>query len=217
MEVLQLLPFGDYNGNTISNLLVITVEDKDADNIENYLFGATISAALSEIEEFLGTDYEQQPGSLRYDTTEQALEKMDCSELVARFLQKVCGLEEVPHPFYTSLMLSSMRDGRFDSFLQHVKNSEEEDFKDIRPGDVFLWSRSSSDGHTGVVVSYDKETDKVTVIEAIGSLGASEESLSKDLDGYCKSCIRKSIYTRTGKALYKHEGWKGYFRPVTTK
>jgi hypothetical protein len=69
----------------------------------------------------------------------------------------------------------------------------------------------------GVVVSYDKETDKVTVIEAIGSSGAAEESLSKDLDGYCKGCIRKSIYTRTGKALYKHAGWKGYFRAVTTK
>lgn len=168
------------------------------------------------MEEFLGNSYAYGGGDSRTSLDEKGTDEMDCSEFAARFLQKACGLEEVPSPFYTSLMLSSMQDGSFDSFLQHVENSEKEDFKDIRPGDVFLWSRSSSDGHTGVVVSYDKETDKVTVIEAIGASGAAEESLSKDIEGYCQGCIRKSIYTRTGKALYKHAGWKGYFRAVTT-
>ncbi|MEY1639431.1 hypothetical protein [Tenuifilum osseticum] len=178
---------------------------------------SAIEIALTEMEEFLGNSYAYGGGDSRTSLDEKGTDEMDCSEFVARFLQKACGLEEVPSPFYTSLMLSSMQDGSFDSFLQHVKNSEKEDFKDIRPGDVFLWSRSSSDGHTGVVVSYDKETDKVTVIEAIGISGAAEESLSKDIEGYCQGCIRKSIYTRTGKALYKHAGWKGYFRAVTTK
>ena len=166
--------------------------------------------------EYLDADYIQNHLS-KFDDGEKGTNEMDCSEFAARFLQKACGLEEVPDPFYTSLMLDGMQDGSLDSFLQHVKNSEKEDFKDIRPGDVFLWSRSASDGHTGVVVSYDKETDMVTVIEAIGASGAAEESLSKDLEGYCKGCIRKSIYTRTGRALYKHAGWKGYFRAVTTK
>ena len=85
----------------------------------------------------------------------------------------------------------------------------------IRPGDVFLWNRSYNDGHTGVVVSYDKETDKVTVIEAIEISGAAEETLSKIFENYCKGCIRNSIYSRNGKALYKHDGWKGYFRVIT--
>jgi len=140
---------------------------------------------------------------------------MDCSEFVARFIQKSCNIASVPNPFYTSLMTGSILNGRFDSFLKYVENSNNEDFKDIMPGDVFLWSRSYNDGHTCVVVSYDKETDKVTVIETIGISGAAEEALSKIFENYCKGCIRKSIYTRNGKALYKHDGWKGYFRVIT--
>jgi len=196
----------------VDALIKYIFEKKDESQEET-----TIDIALIDMEKFIGNSYAYGGGDSRTSVDEKGTDEMDCSEFAARFLQKACSLEEVPSPFYTSHMLTSMEDGSFDSFLQHVKNSEKEDFKDIRPGDIFLWSRSSSDGHTGVVVSYDKETDKVVVIEAIGSSGASEESLSKDLDGYCIGCIRKSIYTRTGKALYKHAGWKGYFRAVTTK
>jgi len=93
-----------------------------------------------------------------------------------------------------------------------LDGSKDKKFKDIQPGDVFLW-RTESGGHTGVVVSYNSTTDLVTIIEAIGESGASEESLSKNLTGYCKGCIRISVYTRTGKSLAGHIGWEGYFRP----
>lgn len=208
--------YGDYNENTISNLLVITVEDKDADNLEDYLFGATISAALTDIEEFLETDYEQQTGNLRYDTTEQALEKMDCSEFVARFIQKATGLEEVPHPFTTSDIGDFIQgeNDNFSDFLQLIPNSDDENFKDIKPGDVFLW-RNNGEGHTGVVISYDKTADKVLVIESIGSSGSRVPEENNCInDGYCscKGCVRKSLYSRTGNALQNHPGWKGYLR-----
>ena len=32
--------------------------------------------------------------------------------------------------------------------------------------------------------------------------------------GSCDRCVRRSKYTRNGKALFKHEGWKGYFRTI---
>lgn len=216
-ELLLLIQIDDTSQDVLQTVkkwaesnLLLNLKNVDREESE-------IEIALTEMEDFLGNSYAFGGGDSRSSLDEKGTNEMDCSEFAARFLQKACGLEEVPDPFYTSLMLDGMQDGSLDSFLQHVKNSEKEDFKDIRPGDVFLWSRSASDGHTGVVVSYDKETDMVTVIEAIGASGAAEESLSKDLEGYCKGCIRKSIYTRTGRALYKHAGWKGYFRAVTTK
>jgi len=131
---------------------------------------------------------------------------------MSRFIQKVCGLEKVPE--YTTQSLNDwLQNNKYgDDNLEFLKGSEDKNFKNIQPGDVFLW-RTKSGGHTGVVVSYNSTADLVTVIEAIGESGACEESPSKNLTGYCKGCVRISIYTRTGKSLADHEGWKGYFRP----
>ncbi|MBR6081544.1 MAG: hypothetical protein IKP62_01295 [Salinivirgaceae bacterium] len=207
--------FSFYN-NKFDNALKILVADDYADELADWLLGKDpIAKALSVIETYIGKTYEND--NLRTGSDDASLATMDCSELVARFLQKACGQKEVPNPFYTSKMVESMENGSLDNLLKHVDNSENSDFKDIREGDIFLWSRSSNDGHTGVVVSYNEEKDEVTIIEAIGGSGSCEEELSKPLNGYCVKCVRKSIYTRTGKALYKHPGWKGYFRAVTIK
>ena len=53
----------------------------------------------------------------------------------------------------------------------------------------------------------------VTVLEAIGSSGSADESLFKEMSGYCKGCVRKSEYERTSDALSGHVGWLGYYRP----
>ncbi len=172
-----------------------------------------INNAITEMQVHLGKEYEQESGSLRTENTKKGLKKMDCSEFVSRYIQKVTGAEKVPE--YTTASLIEFYDNKSSDFVTYITDSDKKDFKDIRAGDIFLW-RGISGGHTGIVVAYNEETDKVTVVEAIGNSASSEESLSKAVDGYCKGCIRKSIYTRTGRALYQHDGWYGYFRPKTS-
>jgi len=174
--------------------------------------GKKINAALEEMKQYLGYPYKFGGGTSRTSLDEKGTAEMDCSEFMSRFIQKVCGLEKVPE-YTTALMKNWIENKKYgDDNLEYLKGSKDKKFKDIQPGDVFLW-RTESGGHTGVVVSYNSTTDLVTIIEAIGESGASEESLSKNLTGYCKGCIRISVYTRTGKSLAGHIGWEGYFRP----
>lgn len=171
-----------------------------------------IEQAIEEMKEYLGNPYKYGGGASRTSLDVKGTAEMDCSEFMSRFIQKACGLEKVPE-YTTELMNNWIKNEKFgDDNLEYIDGSKKIDFKDIQPGDVFLW-RTESGGHTGVVVSYNSATDLVTVIEAIGESGAREESLSKNLTGYCKGCIRVSVYSRTGKSLATHEGWIGYFRP----
>jgi len=137
--------------------------------------------------------------------------EMDCSEFMSRFVQKACGLKEVPE--YTTKVMNNWleENKKGDVNLEYLQGSDNINFKDIQPGDIFLW-KTESGGQTGVVENYNSTNDLITVIEAIGESGACEEFFSKNHSGYCKGCIRISIYTRTGKSLAKHDGWKGYFR-----
>ena len=169
-----------------------------------------ISNAITEMEVHLGKEYEQESGNLRTENTQKGLEKMDCSELVSRYLQKVTGAEEVPN--YTTSDLAAFTK-KVSNLFEYVSKSEKKEFKDIQPGDIFLWRTEGDGGHTGIVVMFDKEKDRVTIMEAISSSGSREEAFSKSIGGYCNGCLRKSIYSRTGDALYGHPGWKGYFRP----
>jgi hypothetical protein len=213
-----------YQDKTIARILVNDGANtfKKVESLRKYLFGKLVGLtedvvetrriiiqdALEQMEDFLGNDYEQESGSKRTDLTDEGTNKMDCSEFVSRFLQKATGVSKVPA--YNTASLVNELDSS--DFFRFVEGSQALDFKDISPGDIFLW-RTSAGGHTGVVSSYNSVYDLVTVVEAIGSGGANEESLSMALDGYCKDCIRRSVYTRTGKALASHKGWVGYLRP----
>ncbi|OOV20554.1 hypothetical protein [Flavobacterium sp. LM4] len=54
----------------------------------------------------------------------------------------------------------------------------------------------------------------VTILEAIGNVGSADETANKNNGGYSGTgCSRTAVYKRLGKALSKHAGWKGYFRP----
>jgi len=56
--------------------------------------------------------------------------------------------------------------------------------------------------------------DNITILEAIGSGGSSDEKHNRDNGGYeGKNCTHTSIYQKTGGALSNHNGWKGYYRP----
>lgn len=177
---------------------------------ENDVHKEKIDKAIEEMKQYLGFPYEYGGGASRTSMDSKGVEEMDCSEFVSRFIQKACGLEKVPE--YTTAYMSEKIEDKGDNNIEYIEGSEDKGFKDIKSGDIFLW-RDEGGGHTGFVVSYDKTTDKVTVIEAIGESGSQEEVYSKNLEGYCKACIRISIYSRTGKSLAGHSGWKGYFRP----
>lgn len=124
-------------------------------------------------------------------------------------------IEKVPI-FGTADMIKYVDPSKETKYFSFIEGSNKKSFKDIKPGDFFVW-RTSKGGHTGLVKKYDKEKDQVHIMEAIGSLGSAEEDLSTGLEGYGKNLVRNSIYTRTGGALFGHKGWKGYFRPKTKK
>jgi len=167
-----------------------------------------IQYALSVISNYEGKTYHQDSGTLRTDTTEAALEQMDCSELVCRFLQLACGLDYVPN--LTTADFADIAKIGCNEYLQYVVGSKQDTHTDIKPGDIFLWRTESGGGHVGIVKDYSN--DVVTIMEAISSSGSREES--KYNSGACKGCIRESKYSRLGNALVNHDGWKGYFRPI---
>jgi hypothetical protein len=179
-------------------------------NLKNQTSDDKIKSALDTVAEYIGTEYKQQTGVLRTDSTEEALKYMDCTEFAARFLQIVCGLEKTPS--FSTQMLAPYADKNkiYQNFMKYVEGSDATDFTDIQPGDIFLW-RTDSSGHVGVVISYDPEKDYVYIEEAL-TRGA-EASLNGG-KGELKNQVRRSTYTRTGKALAGHTGWKGYFRPI---
>ena len=184
--------------------LLITTNDhcEDKEQID------PIQYALSVIFNYEGKTYHQDSGTLRTDTTEAALEQMDCSELVCRFLQLACGLDNVPN-LATADFADIAKIG-CNEYLQYVVGSKQDTHTDIKPGDIFLWRTESGGGHVGIVKDYSN--DVVTIMEAISSSGSREES--KYNSGACKGCIRESKYSRLGNALVNHDGWKGYFRPI---
>jgi len=105
-----------------SVLFYFAVPKEEADDFEEYLFAKNkseiiIQKALEEMEVYLGLPYAYGGGASRTSMDSIGTAETDCSEFVARFIQKSCGMASVPNPFYTSLMTSSLLDGRFDSFL----------------------------------------------------------------------------------------------------
>lgn len=148
---------------------------------------------------------------LRTGNTEAALETMDCTEFMMRFVTNVFGLTNTLNATSDVLATYASEDNCYGDKFCFVTGSEKSTFDDIRPGDMFLW-RNSGDGHVGVVESYNKETDKVTILEAI-TKAIDENDCDKDCNGkVCRDQVRRSIYKRTSKSLNSHDGWKGYFR-----
>ncbi len=148
---------------------------------------------------------------LRTKQTEDALGRLDCSEFVCRYLHKL-GVTSSIKSISTEGMLTEeeFKKNLGNNNIEHVANSEKADFIP-QAGDVFVW-RNRKGGHTGIVHSVDG--DKITILEAIGSGGSSDEEFNNNNGGYeGKNSTRTSVYQRTGGALAGHSGWKGYFRP----
>jgi hypothetical protein len=127
---------------------------------------------------------------LRTGQTKEALEYIDCSELVYRVLA-ADGITKESETG-TTLDLQTLL-GNEDKFI----HSDDEP----KPGDIFLW-RTGDDGHghTGIVESVDAD-GTVHTIEAYGTdEGTDRFTYKKRKDGKIKE-------------LTGHEGWKGFFRP----
>jgi len=158
--------------------------------------------------------YEQEsnepPDYLRTAETEEALAKMDCSEFVSRYLKALGLFDEVPY-FHTGEMVTYDFRLKYVDKLQFIKGSKESDFIDIQPGDVFLWrdnDRNPPAGHTGIVKSFDSVSGDVEILEALVWSGG-------DNDDICTRCTRVSTYKYNSGTLNGHDGWVGYFRPIT--
>lgn len=151
---------------------------------------------------------------VRNSLSEKGLEGLDCSETVSIYLTKL-GITTSVKEIHTGIM-TTQKDFRkaIDSEnIDFVSGSDSEDFKPNR-GDIFVWRRSDGIGHTGIVYKYDEKTDLVTILEAIGDVGSADETTNVNNGGYSgKGNSRTAVYKRSGKALAKHNGWKGYFRP----
>lgn len=175
-------------------------ETSDSNNSEGYWINKTafehdlsedIQTALTSVASYLGTTYDQQTDErLRTENTEAALEYMDCTEFMARFVGAVKDL----NPTYSAATYELSKYAKYDEcykdYFCFVPGSGDPDFRDIKPGDMFIW-RKESVGHVGVVESYtrhatDKSQDKVTILEAVTI--ASSQSLCSKL---CASRTKK--------------------------
>ncbi|KAA1244032.1 CHAP domain-containing protein [Aquimarina sp. RZ0] len=149
---------------------------------------------------------------LRSNQTEDALGRMDCSEFVCRYLFKL-GVTDKMKVIVTNQMKTqeSFRKKLGNDNIEFITGSDKTDFIP-QAGDIFVWSRSDTDGHTGIVHSVDG--DNITILEAIGMGGSSDENHNRNNEGYeGYNCTRTSVYQRTGRALASHGGWIGYYRP----
>jgi predicted chitinase len=152
----------------------------------------------------------------RASLSSEGLKNLDCSETVGIYLFEL-GVMPVLVAINTGLMTTqaNFRNAIGSNNINFVPGSDQLDFKPQK-GDIFVWRKpNSTDGHTGIVYSYNPTTDLVTILEAIGSIGSADEATNKANGGFAlKGCSRTSVFKRTGKALAGHLGWKGYFRPV---
>ena len=137
--------------------------------------------------------YVQEGGKLRTSDSEESLKYSDCSELVCRYLQKIGWSEDVKHLNTSALNKYSIKN-------PNLLIKQDENYIP-KIGDIFLWvNHAGSNGHTGVIVGYDKANDVVTTIESINfkerPYGTSK---SIDLQG-----VAKLKWKRTSRHLINH-------------
>lgn len=174
----------------------------------------TSDGVLEEMKKLVDQHIEYSQLGERATLSSEGLANLDCSEVVGIYLNK---LEVMPTlvAIYTGVMTtqSDFRTAIGSENIDSVSGSSASDFKPLR-GDIFVWRKSNGVGHTGIVYKYDENTDLVTILEAIGSVGSADETTNKTKGGHSgKGMSRTAVYKRTGGALASHAGWKGYFRP----
>jgi RHS repeat-associated protein len=146
---------------------------------------------IKKAESMEGTKYSQDPKlnqgeELRTGNSAKALQYLDCSEFVSRVLADdgiTNGVKEMTTKDLANFL------GDDDKFIRSDN--------DPKPGDIFLF-RSGKDGHTGIVVSFDKETGEVITSEARGVK-------------YGTLRVNRDISAFSG------DNFKGFYRPKNEK
>jgi hypothetical protein len=145
---------------------------------------------------------------IRNEFSDRGMSALDCSETVALFLYAYGSMSEMTS-IYTGAMTTES------GFRKAIGSNDITGMGSIvpSPGDIFVW-RYDGAGHTGIVYSYDKQNDLVTILEAIGKSGSADSYTNRINGGTILTGVtRTAVYKRTGGALQGHAGWKGYFRP----
>ncbi|WP_438711325.1 hypothetical protein ACSTS3_22750 [Aquimarina muelleri] len=146
--------------------------------------------------------YAQESGSkanLRSELTEDALSKMDCSELVCRYLNKIGWSSDIKK--YTTLDLKNLAN-KHPEWLER----QDENYKP-KTGDIFLWRTHK--GHTGVIVDHNEATDSVTTIESISEKEYESRTFLGENSGHegydFKGVVKWKWNKRTGRHLTGHK------------
>jgi predicted chitinase len=181
--------------------------------IEN--LASSNDSVLEEMKKLVDQHIPYSQSGTRNALTEEGLENLDCSETVGIYFYKL-GVMPNYKAIDTSTMTTeaNLRTTIGSNNIDLVSGSDKKEFKPQR-GDVFVWRKGAAGpGHTGIVYHYDETKDIVTILEAIGNVGAVSESDQVNNGGYSKAgCSRTAKYSRLKGALYGHKGWAGYFRP----
>ncbi|WP_062054332.1 hypothetical protein [Aquimarina longa] len=177
--------------------------------------GGKMKSVLEEMKLLVNKHIPYSQQGERSSLSDEGLAALDCSETVGIYLHKL-GCMPKYKAIHTGIMTTEadFRKAIGSNKIQFVEGSDKADFIP-ESGDIFVWR--SGGGHTGIVYKYDEKKDAVWIMEAIGKSGARKpmEAYNRENGGYNKTwCTRTSVYKRDSSALTKHDGWKGYFRPI---
>ncbi|WP_290698274.1 RHS repeat-associated core domain-containing protein [Lacinutrix sp.] len=179
-----------------------------------YKTNPRINIGLSIMKNLVDENIKYSQAGNRTSLTGNGLCGLDCSETVAIYLKMMGTMQKRDGYLYTGVMTNEkdFRNAIGSNNIDFVEGSTASDFTP-RAGDIFVWRKSNGVGHTGIIYSVDG--NKATVLEAIGNVGSSDERFNRNNGGSLSTGIsRTAVYRINGRALSKHAGWYGYFRPI---
>ncbi|MFL1897288.1 hypothetical protein ACJRPK_16410 [Aquimarina sp. 2-A2] len=189
--------------------------------------GGKMKSVLEEMKLLVDKHIPYSQQGERSSLSDEGMAALDCSETVGIYLHKL-GCMPKYKAIHTGIMTTEadFRKAIGSNKVQLVEGSDKADFIP-ESGDIFVWRRKrvkkdkngneivKYDGHTGIVYKYEEIKDVVWILEAIGSGGASGESQQVKNGGHSGiDCTRTAIYNKNSKALNRHDGWVGYYRPI---
>jgi len=197
-----------YNGEWGISLDKVTIIAKESTSSN-----VTLDRVLEEMKSLVNRNIPYSQQGDRQTLTERGLAELDCSETVSIYLKKLGIMNSNRYSLSTMSMLNEkdFRKAVGSDRIEFVKGSNLIGFTPQK-GDIFVW-RTNRGGHTGIV--YQVAGDKITILEAIGKSGSSDESFNTNNGGTSlKGVSRTAVYQKSGAALSRHVGWVGYYRPI---